>query len=231
MAFSSLPLYPYADPTQFLGLGYKVKWSPIFFNQSVKTLTGASVDIRLAPTPLHAFELTYPFARSNNASIEFENLYATWVAIGGQAGRFAFLNPDDASVTTQAIASRDGVTASYTIVRSFPTSVPLGLTLAQVTEPVGIVQGPGFGGTPPGPKVYYNGVLQTSGTNYTIDGSVGARQLLNLITIPPLGQSITMTFAYYYYCKFADDSLTFEKWAQNIWSAQTVKIQSCRPGA
>jgi hypothetical protein len=217
-------------PPGFLALGYKVKWTPVFFNQSAKTLTGASIDIALAQYPLHSFELTYPFLRDydpqqlNVFNTEFRVLMGFWLQIGGSVGRFGFRNPDDYLVTGQTITnSYDGTTTSFTIVRTLGSSP---LPVYGLTEPIGILDTPNFS-----TKVFFNGVQQTITTNYTLDTSVPGRQLLNLVTLPSAGTAITMNFGFLYYCKFVDDSLDFEKFANPIWSAPTVKIQSCRPGA
>jgi len=37
--------------------------------------------------------------------------------------------------------------------------------------------------------------------------------------------------SYYYYCKLANNSNTFEKFMERLWSLNKVSIHSCRPGA
>jgi hypothetical protein len=222
---ATLALYPGNSAANFPGLGFNVKWSPVFFNQSVKTLTGASIDIGLAQYPLHNFELTYPFMRDYGnfgGSTEFKVMMGFWMAVNGALGRFHFQNPDDFAVTNGLIAVGDGTTSSYTIIHKFgPSPFPLN----SGAEPIGDLDN-GFT-----PNVYYNGVLKTVGTDYTLDETIPGSNFLNLITIPPALTLITMDFHFFYYCKFSEDSLTCEKWVNQIWMGQSVKLQTCRPRA
>ncbi len=217
----TLPFYPIAL-TVLPGLAPTVRWSPVFFNQSFKAQNGASIDIQLASTPLHNFEVSYNFLRDIGRanSPEFRIMLGFWMAIGGSAGRFLFQNPDDQSVTTQTIANGDGVTTAFTAIRTIGTSLGYG------TEPVGqwITTLPY--------NVYVNGVLKTAGSDYTINTAQPVNSTIVFSSAPPVGvNNITADFSYAYYCRFADDSLTFEKFIDQIWSAQSVKIQSCRLGA
>jgi hypothetical protein len=215
----------------FLGLGYNVKWSPVFFNQSHKTMTGASIDIGLAQYPLHNFELTYPFLRDYPTGnmlagkSELKIMMGFFLNLAGSLGRFDFINPDDYTVLAQILVnSYDGVTTAFPFVRTYGSSVTFTFS---GTEPVGdviLALGP--------VHVYYNSVLKTLGVDYTLDLTRPGNNLLGLIgTLPAPGVQITADFSYAYYCKFTDDSLTFDKFVNQIWSAQAVKLQSCRPGA
>ena len=37
--------------------------------------------------------------------------------------------------------------------------------------------------------------------------------------------------SYYYYCKLADNSNSFEKFMDRIWALGKVTLHGCRPGA
>ena len=73
-----LPVYP--DRSVLPGLGFGVKWSPMFVNMPTAVASnGAEIDLGLAQYPLHEFELNYKFlhdwsARSGAEALEFKTL-------------------------------------------------------------------------------------------------------------------------------------------------------------
>jgi hypothetical protein len=219
----TLPIYP-----SFLGLAFNVKWTPTYFNQTVTTLTGASITVQLAASPLHTFELTYDFLRDAGplgsgtfTGSEIKGLMGFFEKMQGSAGRFLFLNPDDNNVLSQPIATFvTGGGAVFPLVRTF------GDNINNATEPVGMIKNiTGFY------TVYFAGVPQVFGTNYVFNVNIPGDVTLNLITLPGSGTAITADFTYYYYCRFLDDNMTFEKFLNAIWQNQSVKIITCRPGA
>lgn len=213
--------YPYSFFPSLAGLGFNVKWTPTFFNQSQKTLTGASIDIGLASSPLHTFEFTYNFLRSDPTNYELQNLTGFYQLMGGQLGRFLYDNPDDDSVVGQEIGIGDGSTLSFLLTRTLGGAVWGDNAL----EPVGYFnfdagQTVKIGGTTFAPS------------NYTINATTPGNQLLTFTTVTPgVGQSITIDYSYFYYCKFAEDVLTFEKFDGLRWMITKVAIQNCRAGA
>jgi len=221
----ALPIYPV-----YQGLTYDVKWSPVFFVNTQKTQSGASVDVALASTPLHQFELVYNFLRDSGplgnalfTGSEFKGMMGFFLSLQGSGGRFLFDNPDDDNVTSQVIASSaqsDGVTDAWPLIRTFGDN-----TVGTGTEQIGQIHTPG-----PTTNVYYNGVLKTLSVDYVFDTTIPGQNMLSLINIPPAGQPITMDYSYRYYCKFQDPTLTFNKFLSQVWALQSVKIESCRPG-
>jgi uncharacterized protein (TIGR02217 family) len=222
----TLPLFPLP-----IGLGpggsTYVKWSPVFFNQSQKTVSGASIDVALASTPLHNFEFVYGFLRDQGllgaptfTGSEFKAVMGFFLSTGGSLGRFRFTNPDDNTVLAQPIGTGDGVTDVFTIVRTYGDP-----SVAVYTEPVGWTHTTGT------LNVYYNGGLRANGTDYVIDNSFPGSSRLSCMTTPNLASPITIDMTYDYYCKFTDDTMTHEKFISQLWTIGSVKIQSCRVGA
>jgi hypothetical protein len=216
-----LPIYP--DKTLLKGLGFSTKWSPAFFNLATETTaTGADIDLALAQYPLHSFELTYSFLRSwrapANVSLEFKTLMGFWLMLGGTAGRFLFKNPDDCFVAAQLIGTGDGATTAFgPIVRTF------GANGYFASEPVGQVD------TTQSVIVRLGNIVQPAST-YMLSTATPLNQTITFAAAPALGTPIYMDFAFFYYCKFADNSNTFEKFADRLWSLQKISIKSCRPG-
>lgn len=231
----TLPIYPRLTPlntgtstpssTYLVGLGFTQKWTPVFFNQSQKAINGASVDISLAFFPLHNFELTYEVLRNTPGQsvplidYEFRRLIGFYTAMQGSAGRFYFDFEDDNQVLATPIGTGDGTTTTFVVTRTF---FDFGQNLAQ-GEPVGTVAS--VGGRP---VVYLNG---TPTAAYTLNTTVPANNTITFSSAPGAGVAITADLYYFYYCKFVEDSLQFEKFSSGRWSAASVKIQSCRPGA
>jgi len=216
-----LPIYP--DKTLLKGLGFSTKWSPAFFNLATETTaTGADIDLALAQYPLHSFELTYSFLRSwrapANVSLEFKTLMGFWLMLGGTAGRFLFKNPDDCFVAAQLIGTGDGATTAFgPIVRTF------GANGYFASEPVGQVD------TTQSVIVRLGNIVQPAST-YMLSTATPLNQTITFAAAPASGAPIYMDFAFFYYCKFADNSNTFEKFADRLWSLQKISIKSCRPG-
>lgn len=217
------PIYPTLP-----GLGYNVKWSPVFFNMPTETAdSGADIDLALASTPLHDFELVYDFLRDRSLpnfltggrNNEFRTLFAFFLQLQGTVGRFFFKNPDDHRVTQQAIGTTDGVNSVFgPLVRTFADGP------YSATEPVG-----GVDTTKPF-NVYLNGVLQDPVT-YSVLTGTPLNQQIKFASTPTAGQSIAVDMSYYYYCKFKESTYTFEKFLDRLWLIQKVTLHSCRQGA
>jgi len=223
---TTLPVYPGRDLLR--GLGYSQKWSPSFFNQSATTATGASINVALSQYPLHAFELTYEFLRDgagpgfgpSPANLEFRTMMGFHLQIGGTVGRFLYRNIDDQQVWQQPIGIGDGITTTFTLIRFF------GANGYGASEPIGEVD------VDAGLNVYLGGsAIPTLPTLYSISRAIPGANTITFATAPAPGQAITLDMSYFYYCRLADDSNTFEKFMNRLWNLQKVTLQSCRAGA
>lgn len=218
----TLPTYPVGFP----GLAFPVKWTPQFFNAPTAiAATGAAIDIGLAATPLHNFELTYAAVRDTTAApSEFQQLMGFFLKIGGRIGRFGFHNPDDYLATAQVLATADGTTTVYG-----PLQRQFGVVGA--SEPIGILDLTVYSTFPTlFAAVYLNGVLQAPST-YDWITTTPCNQQVSFHSAPGAGVVITVDLAYLYYCRFAEDIQTFEKFVDKWWMVSQVKLQSCRAGA
>ena len=214
------PIYP--DASLLPGLAFNVKWTPQFaFMQSQTTDTLADIDLSLAATPIHEFELTYEFLRDGSSwgagSAEFRTMMGFLLLINGPPGRFFFKNPDDYTVTGQAIGTTDGTTNVWNIVRTFGYGANVG------SEMVGGVD------TTQTVNVYLDGVLQ-SPSSYSILTVTPGQNQLQFAATPASGHAITMDFNFFYYCKFPE-AVTLEKFLNRVWAISSIKLRSCRPGA
>ncbi len=218
-----LPIYP--DGAVLPGLGFNVKWSPLFFNMPTQTsATGADIDVGLADTPLHNFELTYEFLRDRGpdgaVTLEFKTMMGFFLQLGGTVGRFAFKNVDDHKVSKQLVGTGDGATTSFTLVRTFGAQGYFG------TEPVGIVDQ-----TQPFRVYVGNSPTPLTSSQYTLNSTTPCEQTVTLSVAPTAGQPVQVDMSYFYYCKFRDNTYTFEKFMDRLWLLNKIDIHSCRPAA
>jgi hypothetical protein len=211
----TLPFYP-TPP----GLTFSVFWRPMFANLPTQVAASlAEVDLALSAIPVHEFELTYDFLRNESSHQEFKNFFGFFLRMAGNVGRFLFLNPDDYAVTAELVGTTDGAASDYgPLQRTFGDGENVGV------EPVGYVSS--TAGTF---KVYFDGSLQDSGL-YTVDRTLPCQQMLHFLSPPSADQVITVDMQYYYYCKFAEDNLSFEKFMSLLWAIKRVTLRSCKAG-
>jgi len=221
----TLPIYP-TPP----GLSYSVFWNPYFATLPTQQAANkAEIDILLADEPIHEFELTYDFLRNTTtwageglALNEFKNFMGFFLRVKANAGRFLFWHPDDNRTLAEPVGTTDGSETDYgPLNRTFGVGDNIGV------ETVGYVHDTDLGTYPI--NVYFDGVLQSSGI-YTIDKTFPKRQMLSFLIPPTGGQVITIDYSYYYYVKFAEDNLSFEKFMNTLWTIKRVTLRSLRYG-
>lgn len=211
-----LPIYPQNLP----GLTFNVKWTPQFYNMPTQqTTTGADIDLALSDSPTHEFELIYEFLRDSFGRTEFKKMMGFFLRLAGTFGRFLFKNPDDYQQVNSVVGTADGTSFTFgPIKRSFGVGEDIG------TEPIGYVD------TSSPVKVYVDGVEQSS-SQWELLQSTPGDIYVKLYSVPTVGKVITIDCNYFYYCKFVENTMSFEKFMDKIWMLGSVKIKSCRPGA
>jgi hypothetical protein len=213
---SPIPIIDLIPVFPALPQGYPFKIAPGF-----ETVEGTTKSLREMRTPqrtlpLWDFEILFEELRDQGQNetpfapfagfTQFEQLVQLWLMMYGQMGNFAFNCPYDNSRTMQAIGTGDGTTTTFTIVRTWGYG---GVTF---TEPVGL------------PNVitavYLNGSELTS-PFWSTD-----RNKIIFNTAPAAGVAITMTFSYYYVCRFVEDEQDFEEFSRGRWTLPSLKFQS-----
>ncbi len=159
---------------------------------------------------LYEFEVAFDGLASDGAmnpglgAASMQAVMGLYLQCSGALGTFLYTDPNDNSAVDQIIATGDGVTTQ------FPFKRRIGLAL----ETVGFVTGVS--------GVLVNGVAQPSGW------SLAAPNSLSFATPPASGASVSASFTYAFACRFLDDTLDFENFMQNLWSAKSVKFRSVR---
>lgn len=212
-------LMPAVYPS-LIGLAYDVHWRLKFASLPTQTTSAlADLDLSLADAPIHEFDLTYEYLPNRqDRPRDMKTLMGFYGATRGCVGRFLFRNPDDTSVTRQEIAVTNGVDHVYQLVRTF------GLGDNSFTEPIGYLDQ-----TEPF-ALYLDDVYQDPST-YNIVLTEPVNQYIQFVGVPTAGQVIRVDMSYFYYCKFVDPQLDLTKFMDGYWSADTVKLRSCRAGA
>ena len=207
------------------GLTYSVIWRPKALNAPVQTHTsGREVRISYAEYPLHEFELTYNFLRDipyrGPGATERRTLMAFFMSLGGSLTGFNFKNTDDYSVTNQSLATTDGINSQFgPLVRTY------GAMGYNWTEPVGYVD------MTQAFNLYYDGGLVDPADptlGYQVLQTQPLAQAVKFNNTPPSGHVLTVDMSYFYYCRFSDDTMDFEKFLEGVWKVQKVKLISLR---
>lgn len=199
------PLFP-----TLAGQAWSVHKRPSFSTRVADHVSGREVRSAFYAATLYEFELTFD-ALASGAGAAFGSLGATslqtllgfYLQCQGQLGTFLYVDPTDATVRNQTIATGDGVTTSFTLVR----------TLGAFTEPVSYATQVN--------AVYANG-SPVSGWSLT------APNTLVFTTPPASGTIIKADLAYAFLCRFIDDSEDFENVMSGLWQVASLRFRSVR---
>ena len=174
--------------------------------------------------PLRKWELNYNYLKDNPSDLVSGNIDTDFVILQGffnqMAGQFQTFLFDDVnagdtpgegpwdSVSGQPIASGDGVTETFQLI----------ITNGGFTE---AIQAPY---TVPQPTVYLNGVAQSYGSAYSVDGTGN----IIFASPPGIGVAITADFGYTWPVRFGADDLDFETMMYQLWELKKVNLQQVR---
>ena len=195
------------------GLSWSRHKKPGFSTRVASHVSGREVRVALMAYPLYEFEAAYgglassaraAFAGLGAASLQI--LMGFFLQLQGQFGTFLYTDPDDNAVTALAIATGDGATTSFTMMRA----------LGGFLEPVGWVTAIA--------NVYLNGAAQSS-SGY----SMSAPNTLVFTAAPGAGVIVSADFSYAFNCRFLSDRMDFEEFMSNLWKLENMKFRSVKP--
>jgi uncharacterized protein (TIGR02217 family) len=195
------------------GLGWSRHKKPGFATRVASHVSGREVRVALMAYPLYEFEAVYDGLASDATagfaglgSSSLQSLLGFFLQLQGQFGTFLYTDPDDNAVSSQIVATGDGATTSFTMMRS----------LGGFLEPVGWVTGVG--------NVYLNGTPQAAGAY-----SLAAPNTVTFTTAPGAGVAVSSDFSYAFNCRFLDDQMDFEEFMSNLWKLASMKFRSVKP--
>jgi hypothetical protein len=214
--FGSIPIFP------TLPQGFPIKISP-----SMDTVVGTTKSLREMRVPqrllpLWDIEILFEELKdqtqnqvpySTFAGFEqYQELVQLWVMMYGQSNVFAFDCPWDNSRTDQSIGVGNGTTIEFIISRTWGTGS------TATTAPVGMINVV--------TNVKVNGIIVPTSQYYT-DGNILRFVGSDGQPYPPaIGEAVTMTFSFYYLCRFVEDEQDFEEFALNRWTVPSLKFRA-----
>lgn len=210
-----IPLFP------ALPYGFPVKVTPM-----MATIIGTNPSARetrrnMQDVALWEIEILFEELRDQTQNVvpdsnflgftQYMQLVQLWLTMYGQGGQFAFDAPWDNSREDQVIATGDGFTNVFTIVRTW------GQDPNSITEPVGLT----------------NEVFDVSWDGVTVnpaDYQIIRNKIYFIVGglpfPPPVDTVVTMTFSYYYVCRFIENNQDFEEFSLGRWTVPSLKFQS-----
>jgi len=142
---------------------------------------------------------------------ELQQIAGLFLACRGQYGRFLFTLPTDHTRENQHIATTNGIDRSYRLMRTWKT---------WFIEPVGAIN------LDETVVVYLDAIGVTPGDySFSDDGTH-----LVFDSIPAADQIITMSYSYYYRCRFIEDIQDFEQFMRRLWTLGACKFRSVKQG-
>jgi uncharacterized protein (TIGR02217 family) len=208
------------------GRSWSVQESPQTSTRLSRHVSGRTVAASLYKYPLYLFELVYEGltsasdpAFSNLGAQSLQAIQGFFLSRAGGFDTFLFRKADatgnisDSWVDGQQLGVGNGSTAAFTFVREVPLLAPQ----PPYIEPVGQVE-------PNGLNIYLNGALQVP-SSYAVTWP----NQVTFNTPPPTGAVVSADYAYYFVCRFSDDTLDFENFAHLLWKLGSVKLQTVKP--
>lgn len=196
-----------ADPfnTPLPGLTIDVKKAPRFRTNISEAASGNETRYAQAEYPRWEFELSYDFLEDRTgAESSLKTILGFFLARRGSFDSWLFKDPDDYLSTGGVCGTADGVTTEF----------PLCRTLGGFNEVVGQVD------TANAIQIYVDDVL--------IDPADYEVVLPNSVVFDsaPAEGVVTATFQFFFACRFMEDQLDFEKFADKLWNLQQVQFRS-----
>lgn len=214
------PLAPLTNPA------FSVHRRPTYNSISVSGKNLRDFATYQQQTPLWEFELKYEILRDKTQNIvkpetglgdfvELQQLAQLYLACAGPYGEFFFDDWTDNSRTRQALGVGDGATTTFTLLRTISNNEGLSFT-----EAVG-------GANLNYDIIVYLDDVEVSPTAWDISSDL--RDLV--FTTPPAeNAAVSITFYYYYRCRFLTEEQEFEEFLYNRWSVQSLKFRNISDG-
>jgi uncharacterized protein (TIGR02217 family) len=199
----TLPTFP-----SLAGQGWSVHKKPGFSTRVSPHSSGREVRAGLYAHALYEFEVTFDGLDSAGnfpglTSNSLQTLMGFFLSLGGQLGTFLYSDPTDNVAASQAIATGDGSTTSFTLVRS----------IGGYTEPVSYATAVS--------GVTVAGVSTSAWT-------LSAPNTIVFSSAPASGAAIVANVSYAFQCRMLDDQLDFENFMSGLWSNKSIKFRQIR---
>lgn len=192
-------------------MGYPVKRTPMWNSKVQDSISGMEVRLAYWTSPKYKWAVDLNALQAVVSANDFATFMGFYNARQGQFDTFLYSDPDDSSVVLQPIASGDGTTLAFPLVKTF------GGFVEPVLAPNAVA------------AVYVDGVDQVG--HWTVSSWGSATP--GILTFagghaPTNAKLITATFTYYYPCRFLADSQDFDLVYGQMYQAKKVVWQSVK---
>jgi uncharacterized protein (TIGR02217 family) len=182
------------------GLALEVGREYQYSTQVQTSPTGKELRVSQRTYPIVQHALRYNFLRDTSAYPELGSLLGFYKARQGDADNFYFTDPDDNTATNLQIGTGNGSN------RDFQLVMATGSYLEPVFNPNTIT------------AVTVNG----TGAGYVLQ----ANGVVRMNSAPAGGAVVRWSGTYYYRSRFADASLSIEKFLHQVWQGRAVRLLS-----
>jgi uncharacterized protein (TIGR02217 family) len=179
------------------GMTLNVTKSPTWSTAVQQAVSGKEIRRAQRSRTIWKFTLNFEFLRADSRFTEYQQIAAFFNARQGQYDSFLFSDPSDNTATAQAFGSGDGVTTKFKLLHS----------IGSWSEPIGYASSP---------TIYINGVSTTA---FTSDGLT-----ITFNTAPAAGAALTWSGTFCYRVRFAEDTIDFEQFMQNLWTLNKCNL-------
>lgn len=188
------------------GLEFSVHKVPMFKTNIKEAVSGAETRTSYSEYPRWRFELSYEFLEDmTGAQSSLRTIVGFFLQRHGSFDSWLFKDPDDYKVVEGEMATADGVTTQFAFKRD----------LGGFLEKVGQVD------TDNDIDLYADGVL-IDPADYTVT----MPNLVVFDSAPADGVVLTSSFQFFFACRFEEDELDFEKFADKLWNLQECNFRS-----
>ena len=194
------------DPfdTPLPGLSVEVMKKPMFLGNEYQSANGMEIRVSYSEWPRWEFELSYEFLEDKSgAQSSLKSIIGFFVDVQGSFLPWLFKDPDDYLVTAGVLGEADGVSDTFYFRRY----------LGRRGEPVGMVD------TDNNVTLFLDGVL-IDPSDYTVIKNKA------VFDTPPSSGVITGDFQFFFVCRFLENEMEFEKFADSWWNLQTCSFKS-----
>lgn len=244
MGWPSFPTLP--------GMEFPVKRTPSWSTIRQKAISGRETFQPQWPAPLYRYEVSFALLRQTQAYDEFQTLAGFYNEVMSQpGGLFQFSDPGDGQVQNQAIATGDGATTSFQLVRTLGAfTEPVLLPLDPPSVPASSLDWGNFHGAPGTEEdwedfhtvpvaatqdwgLFSTLIVTVNGTPVSFTFATGnpatSGGAISIVPAPPSGAAIAWSGSYAWLCRLDEDSLEFSNFMYLLWELKKCAFTTDRP--
>jgi hypothetical protein len=218
-------------PRGFPGMAPEITRRPKHSIELQSHQSGAEVRLSYWSEPLWEWDIAYNVLRDGQrdgvAYDELRQIEGMYLACSGSLQGFQFWDCDDHEVFQQPIATTDGLSSAYTLVRTLGANNPA--AGYRGTEAVGFLDL-----SRPFNLYIDDSSVPVSPTDpvfgYSLSTSAPKQQQIVFNEVPPSGYTLSADLSFLYYARFNMDSQDFEKFMHQLWGLKKVTLVSLRSG-